>query len=828
MRVSYNWIRELLPALAASPQEVADRLSAAGLAVDGVTPYGAALGEVRVARVTAIEPHPKRSGLRLVTVDHGSGTQQVVCGAANVPEPPGLVVLAPLGAKLPAFPEPLAARAIGGVKSEGMLVSETELGLAESSEGIIVLPPGSAEAGRTLAELVPGAVDFILELDVTPNRPDALGHVGVARELAALYGTRFTQAPLGELEGASDELASLVSVENRDLERCPHYAAGAVLGVTIAPSPLWLKWRLESLGVRAISNVVDVTNLLLFEYGQPLHAFDLDNVRGGRIVVRRAAEGEPFTTLDGVARTLVADDLVIADGEGAVALAGVMGGKDSEIGVKTTRVLLECAYFVPRGVRRTSRRHALHTESSHRFERGVDYGALPRVLERAKRLLAELAGGRIVKGSIHARGSGTPEPVMTLRSARLDALLGTPVPFAEATGIIERLGFPVVTQGSGASATAEVRGVSYRPDVTLEVDLIEEVARVRGFDKIPTLLPATLPRRGRRNGELERAAAQFAVELGLCEALTYAFVSPTDLAKVHAPPVAVRVKNPLGEERSVMRTSLLPGLLGALATARRHGENAARLFCVGATFHEPVRETSQGARPRLAEDVGRLPSERLRFAAVLAGPRREHLVPTPPDVDVYDAKAVALEMVARIAGREASVRALGNAPGAAGLHPRGAAEVLVGDVAVGRFGPLHPEVIESLDLGGPALVVELDLEELGRLGKDVPQYRPVPRVPPVTRDLSLVVGAELFAERVAGSLASAAGELCESIEVVGDFRGGSVPEGKRSLTFRVVYRDPKARAGADDARTLTDQEVDAVEKRMVEAARTSFGVELRG
>ena len=282
MRVSYNWIRELLPALTASPQEVAERLSAAGLAVDGVARYGAALGEVRVARVTAIEPHPKRSGLRLVTVDHGSGTQQLVCGAANVPDPPGLVVLAALGAKLPAFPEPLGARAIGGVNSEGMLVSETELGLAETSEGIIVLPPGSAEVGRTLAELVPGAVDFILELDVTPNRPDALGHVGVARELAALYGTRFTQAPLGELEGTSDELASLVAVDNRDLERCPHYSAGAVLEVNVGPSPLWLKWRLESLGVRAISNVVDVTNLLLFEYGQPLHAFDLDNVRGGR------------------------------------------------------------------------------------------------------------------------------------------------------------------------------------------------------------------------------------------------------------------------------------------------------------------------------------------------------------------------------------------------------------------------------------------------------------------------------------------------------------------------------------------------------------------
>jgi phenylalanyl-tRNA synthetase beta chain len=829
MRVSYNWIRELLPALAAPPEEVAARLSGAGLAVDGISRFGAALAEVRVARVTAIEPHPKRSNLRLVTVEHGAGSQQVVCGASNVPEPPGLVVLAPLGAKLPAFPEPLAPREIGGVKSEGMLASEAELGITESADGILVLPPGSAEPGQTLAEVVPGAVDWIFELDVTPNRPDALGHVGVARELAALYGLRFEQPPLGSPPAEpSAELASLVEVDNRDIERCPHYAAGAVLDVKVAPSPLWLRFRLESLGVRAISNVVDVTNLLLFEYGQPLHAFDLDNVRGGRIVVRRAGEAEPFTTLDGVERRLVADDLVIADGEGAVALAGVMGGKHSEIGEKTTRVLLECAYFAPRGVRRTSRRQGLHTESSHRFERGVDYGALPRVLERAKALLGELAGGRIVPGAIHARGAAASEPTITLRSARLDALLGVQVPFAEATAILERLGFSVVTHGTGSAATAEVRGVSFRPDVAREVDLIEEIARVRGFDQIPTSLPKALPRRPRRFGDLDREAALAALNLGLSEALTYAFVSAKDLENLKAPPVSVRVKNPLGEERSAMRTSLLPGLLGALAAARRHGEHAVRLFCVGATFHEPVREASDGYRPRLADDVGRLPVERLRFAALLAGPRREHLVPTPADVDVYDAKAVALEMVARLTGNEASVRSLGSDPRAAGLHPRGAADVLVGDVSVGRFGPLHPDVVLAFDLGGPALVVELDLEALGGLGKVVPRYRQVPRLPAVTRDLSLVVGAELFAERVASKLAEAAGELCESIEVVGDFRGGSVPEGRRSLTFRVVYRDPKARAGADDARTLTDQEVDAVEKRMMEAARTSLGVELRG
>jgi phenylalanyl-tRNA synthetase beta chain len=417
---------------------------------------------------------------------------------------------------------------------------------------------------------------------------------------------------------------------------------------------------------------------------------------------------------------------------------------------------------------------------------------------------------------------------MALRSSRLDALLGAPVPFAEATGILERLGFSVVSRGAGSAASAEVRGVSFRPDVTSEVDLIEEVARVRGFDAIPSALPAALPRKPRRAGELEREVTLAAVNLGLCEALTYAFVSPKDLESLRAEPPTVRVKNPLGEERSVMRTSLLPGLLGALGAARRHGELDVRLFCVGATFHEPVKATTSGLRHRLEEDVGRLPAERLGFAAVIAGTRIEHLNPTPGDVDVYDAKAVAIEMVERVSGRRAMVRAFGTEPGAAGLHPRGAAQVLVDGAPVGRFGPLHPDVVEALDLGGTALAVELDLDALEALGKAAPRFRPVPRLPAVTRDLSLVVASDLFAERVSEKLVAAAGELCESIDVVADFRGGSVPAGRRSLTFRVVYRDPKARAGTDDARTLTDQEVDAVEKRMVEAARSSFGAELRG
>jgi len=827
MRASYRWLKELLPGLTASPSEVALRFGGAGLAVDGVRSFGAGLEALLVVRVLAKEAHPKRASLNLITVDRGGVEQRVVCGASNVPAPGGLVVLAPLGATLPGMDGPLTPREIGGVLSEGMLCSETELGLAESADGILILPEGSAAPGARFVDAFPAAQDTIYELDVTPNRPDALGHVGLARELAALLGLPFTPPSAGTpLKSASESLDALIKVDNRDTERCPHYAAGAVLDVIIAPSPLWLKWRLHSLGVRPISNVVDITNWLLLEFGQPLHAFDLDQVRGGQIIVRRATTAEPFATLDGIARTLDADDLVIADAEGPSALAGVMGGQVSEIRETTRRVLVESAYFVARGVRRTARRYGLHTEASHRFERGVDYGQVELVLSRAKTLLSELASGRAVPGAIHARGAQPALPEITLRSSRLDALLGAPVPFTEACAIIERLGFPVLElSGNGSSALLRTRAVSFRPDITREVDLIEEVCRVRGLDAIPTRLPAVIPQPPRTTGKLERDVGAAAVALGLSEAVTYAFVSESDLAKVHAPKPSVRLSNPLSEERNVMRTSLLPGLLEALRRARRRGETRARLFTLGSCFGALVTETAAGTRPRLAADVGNLPREELRFAAVLAGTRHEYLSLKPEEVDVYDAKGLAVELIERVTGKLASVRLSAQKP--AHLHPRGASDIWVGDVLLGQLGPLHPDVVDALDLGHTAQIVELDLEALQRVGKSIPQFRAIPRLPAVTRDLSLVVADAVGAGKVGEILERAGGTLCESIELLALFRGGSLPEGQKSLTFRVICRDPKARTLAEEARTLTDKEVDEVQARMVKAAQAEFGAALR-
>lgn len=859
MRISFRWLCELLPALDREPSELADLLSGVGLAVDGVQLLGESLESLRLAAVQRIAPHPARSSLRLVTVSTGDAEHTVVCGAKNVPEQ-GMVVLAGLGTKLPGVSFTLTARDIGGVVSEGMLCSESELGLADTSDGILTLPPGAFAPGTPFVEAFPEAHDTIFEIDVTPNRPDALGHLGVARDLAALLGIPLKQpGPGAPPQDKSTSLDALVTVTNRAPERCPHYAAGAVRGLAVGPSPDWMRWRLHRLGVRPISNVVDVTNWLLLEFGQPMHAFDLAKVSGASIDVRLARKGEKLRTLDGEERALDADDLLICDGAGPTALAGVMGGADSEIQDDTKDVLLECAYFTPQGVRRTARRHGMHTESSHRFERGTDHGAIDLVLQRAQHLLCELAGGKAVPGTLHLRGAEQPLPSIELRESRVAQLLGVHVPFKQATRTLQRLGFDIeFLQETSDGAVARVRGATWRPDVELEVDLIEEIARMRGLDNVPTVLPAIRPQRPRTSGRLERQVATIAAELGLSEALTYAFVSPRELTALRAPEPVVVLSNPLSEERSVLRTSLLPGLLEALRRARRRGERNVRLFSVGATFLPPNPDAPVSeARPRQPEDGAALPEERLCFAAVLAGARLEHLSLKAPELDVYDAKGAALELVERLTRREARVVGVGagtrqgnpsghQSPGSQRsgqqrterqspeqlrtqhLHPRGAAEIFVGDARVGRLGPLHPDVVDELDLDGTAQVIELDLVALEQVGQVVPRYRPIPKLPAIVRDLSLVVSEDVPASDVGQAIRDAAGSLCESVQLAAEFRGGSVPEGHRSLTYRVVYRDPKAAERAEEARTLTDKEIDQLQQQVLRTAQERVGATLRG
>ena len=816
MKASYRWLRELVPQLddpqSPAPRDLAARLTSGGLEIEGVIDFGAAADACVVARVVAVRPHPTKSGLRLVMVDRGTGHQEVVCGAPNVPDPGGLVVLAPLGAHLPAKKVTIAKRAIAGVESEGMLCSENELGIGDDHDGILVLPAGTAEPGTKLSQAVPAMRDTVFEINVTANRPDALGHIGLAREIAALYGFPF-QVPsiTGTSTGPSaTPIRDLVTIEVQDSERCPHYGAAAVVDIAIAPSPT-TRYRLHALGVRSISNVVDVTNLVMLAWGHPMHAFDLDRVRGGRIVVRRAKEGEKLTTLDGIERTLVADDLLICDGEGPVALAGIMGGASSEIQPHTKRVLFEVAWFDPRGVRRTARRHAMHTESSHRFERGVDPGDVINVLEDAVAMTLALAGGRRAEGRMHVQGTrvltqptAPARRALELRSHRLRELLGIDVPFAEAVGILERLGCDVASKDA---TSCEVLVPTHRPDLRREVDLVEEVIRVRGLDAIPAQLPAIRASRdvGGRE-ELARRARDAATSLGLSEAITYAFTSARALEVLGAPKPTVHLKNPLGEHHAVMRTSILPGLLDAVANARRHGERDFREFTLGPVF--------LAAKP----DGDGLPDERLRIGVALAGDRPGWLE-KPKPIDVWDLKGFATSIVQRIAGIAVSVEVVPctreEAP--AHLHPRGAAFVHAGGRLVGSFGPLHPDVVEALGLDGEVLVAELELDPFAV--PQVPQYTTIPRFPASTRDVALVVKDDVRAGEVEGAVKTAAGPLAEGVKIFDRFVGGQIPAGFSSLAFHVVYRAPD--------RTLTDAEVDAAHANVVKEVGERFGATLR-
>lgn len=828
MLLSYNWLRELLPTLTASPSAIGEKLTSIGLELEEQRDVGIGLESLRLVEVTKIEPHPNRDKLRLVTVSYGQVTQTVVCGAANVPDPGGLVVLAPLGAYLPAVDLKLEPRKLGGIVSEGMLCSEEELGLAPAADGILTFAPGTFEPGTPFYAAFPDAKDTIFRIGVTPNRPDALGHRGVARDLAAAFGLDFSpKTPdFGKLAQGGDALRQRLSVVNEAPEACPRYGAALVDGVAVKTSPEWLRWRLTSLGIRPISNVVDITNLVLLEFGNPMHAFDLANVDGGRIVIRHAAPGERMTTLDGGERELVVSDLVIADAKRPTALAGIMGGKDSEISETTTTVLLEAAYFTPGGVRKSARKLAMHTDSSYRFERGVNSQALEEVLARASQLLEELASG-VPVGAAFFDGHLPAAPEVRLRGARLDQLLGVNVPFSEVCTILGRLGF---VQGAtdDAEASAVFRVPAWRPDVSMEADLIEEVARIRGLEAIPAKLPSILPQVPSPSGRLEREVRKVAAGLGLDEAVSYSFVSPKDLAALGAPEPSVTLNHPLSEERSVMTTSLLPGLVEAYRRAARHGHPDLRLFTVGSKFLPVRRKTTRGAsaaaRPVAETDVDRLPEERFSFAALLAGERANYLSKAEP-LDVYDAKGVAVELIARLTGHSCElVRA--SAAEAAHLHPRSRAVLKVDGQVIGSLGALHPNVAEKLDVPPQVYVIEVCLDTLENIGSVKKRYRPIPRLPAVTRDIALEAPEQLTAGDILTTIKTSGGELCESVELFDLYTGSNLEPGRRSLAFRVVYRDPKAVTDPEKATTLTDKQVDK-QHASVTAAVQKLGVAIR-
>jgi phenylalanyl-tRNA synthetase beta chain len=796
MRVPYGWVREFVEGL---PEvgEVAERLTMSGLEVESITrPDPRLVDGLVTARIVEMGKHPNADRLTLCRVDDGSEIVSIVCGATNH-EAGDAVVLARPGTVLPDGRKIVRSK-IRGEESRGMLCSASEIGLGDDQSGIIILD-ASITPGQNAARIL-GIDDAILEISVTPNRGDCLSVRGLAREIAAVCDLHLTaefarQTPLPKGAGRF-----AIRIEAAD--GCPLYAGIEVRDVRIGPSPEWLVARLRASGLRPINNVVDVTNYLLWECGQPLHAFDADLLAGAEVSVGRAGTEATIETLDGQARRLEAKDLVIRDRAGAIALAGVMGGARTAVRDTTRNLFLESAIFAATSVRSTSRRLGLISDSSYRFERGVDPAGVETTLVRAATLIAEIAGGRI-EGGVCRAGAGVPaRSAIPLRPARISALLGGDVSREEASGLLARLGADVATSGDGSMA---VRVPSHRHDLEREVDLIEEVARLRGYDTIAAVAPALT-----RTEPVGRALSATATRVrgalrarGLSEIVALSFCSTADNRRfrgLHEPAAdAVCVENPLRSDTGELRRSLLPGLLFARATNVRNGVPRSDLFTVARTF------SSSTQLPEI-DAIGGL----------LAGPRRQRAPGDGGEPTFWDIKGLVDHVATAVGCR--TMPSWSPLAARADVHPRAAAEARIGDHVIGYGGEVHPEVLAELDMEGPVLVFELDLGRLARLPERV-TYRPVPRFPASSRDVSLLVGEDLTAGRVLEEMLAAKEPLLESAAVFDEYRGPGLPSGRRALAFRLTYR-------AED-RTMTDEEVTEAHRGVLNRVVSALGVEPR-
>ena len=789
MKFSLEWLSGFVAPLPAL-ETLCERLTMAGLEVEGTETYTATLDQVVVARVTGTRAHPNADQLRVCTVDAGDGRErEVVCGAPNV-RPGMLACLALPGARLVNGVN-VAADAIRGVRSEGMLCSAAEIGLGDDDAGLLELQ-ANAVPGTTLGALCP-AEDTWMELGLTPNRGDCLSLLGVARELSALQGLELKQPDTTAVAPAHPQE---FPVRLQEPALCPRYA-GRVLEQVDAnrPTPLWMRERLRSAGVRCISLVVDITNYVMLELGQPLHAFDFDALVGG-IEVRRAFRGESLTLLDGSTPVLDEACLVIADSQRALALAGVMGGRDSGVHADTRRVFLESAWFDPVAIAGTARRLKLHTDASHRFERGVDPDGQVRAIEMAARLLVELGGASA--GPVRCVEAGQrpmPNPI-SFRLARANSLLGTRFSEADARAIFQRLKLRI----EGDGEVWQVTPPSYRSDLSREEDLVEELARLAGYANLPASLPSIELSLQAEPPEtaLPDLVRDALTGVGYTEAITYSFIAP-ELWDLFAGTLAPRaLTNPISSEMAVMRASLIPGLLGVLAHNQKRQVGDQRLFEVGMVFRE--------------EGTGLMQTNRVA-GVVMGTAEPEQWGRVARSVDFFDVKQD-VESLLRACGLGEIDYKPAELPG---LHPGATAQLFVAGKALGSVGLVHPRVCRRLELSGTPVVFELSLQALQDAG--LPSFKPFSRFPSTRRDLALVVAEEVPAGEVLGCVRRAGGELLRDLQLFDVYRGQGIDSGKKSLALGLLFQAPSS--------TLVDSQVEALVTQITEQLRTELGASLR-
>ena len=782
MKVSLNWLNELVE-IPADVAALSDLLTKAGVEVEGIETHGCTIDKVVVAQILESVQHPNADRLSVCKVNDGTATRQIVCGAKNY-KVGDKVPLALPGAVMPGDFK-IKVGKLRGVESEGMMCSAKELGLPEGEDGLLILPADSV-VGTPITQLFPA--ETVLDVEVTPNRPDLLCHVGMAREIATLLGKPLT-LPEAILATAGTASQPTADITLEAVEACPFYSARRIRGVKVGPSPAWLRAKLESIGIRSINNIVDVTNYVMLELGQPLHAFDLAKLNGG-IRVRMAAEGEQFLALDGRTYTLAPRHLMIADQKHAVAIAGVMGGEDSGVTESATDILLESAYFTPAGIRRTSRELGLSSDASYRYERGIDLAGVLPASARAVQLILEVAGGEAEPIAGAAGTSLVPELTVPFRLERCRAVLGADVSAETVDRILTGFGLAKTENGW--------RIPSFRPDLTREIDLIEEVARVIGIEAVPareqTRYTDSSPADKRHDQAMRLRRRLAAPGLGFHEARSLTLISEKAAAAFPVGEVR-RVRNPLIEDQVVLRPSLIPGLLESLTRNVRAGVRDLRLFEVGRIFRADARE------------------ERTALALLWSGAAApaSWRDPKPRGADFFDLKGVIAALNLDGITWEPTT------------HPALvlAMELRRGETVVGLAGQLTPARARELDATAPVLVAEIDLD-LFEAAPAMGRFVELPKFPAVTRDIAMVASASVAHGKIESVLRSANEPLLVDVElfdVFTDPTGQRIPVDQKSVAYALTYRSSE--------RTLTAEEVAQAHARLKERLKAELSVSFR-
>ncbi len=790
MRVSYNWLKEYIN-LDLSPEEIAEKLTLLGLEVDYIEDWSYLYKDLLIGKVKKIKPHPRADKLTLVDVEAGEKSFRVVCGAPNVKKGQK-VVLAPAGTTLPDGME-LKNTKIRGEISEGMICSADELKLQEErSEGIFVLDE-DAVPGEKFAPYF-NLDDHIFVLDLTPNYGYALNMLGVARELSAAFDREINYPHIKE-EKESGRAEDLISVEVTDSKLCPRYTARIVEGVNVDESPWWIKIRLMAAGIRPVNNIADITNYVMLEMGQPLHAFDYDKIQDKIIKVRPAKRGEKLVTLDDRERELSDQDLVIADAKKPLGLAGVMGGLESEISSKTNNILLEAACFNPYNIRRTAKKFILHSPSSHRFERGIDIENITRASRRAAQLMAEIAGGEVIGGIVDIYPK-LKEPVrLRVRPQRVNEVLGTDISRMEMKSILEKLHFKV-QDSKRMEGAFRVQVPSFRNDIKIEADLIEEVARIYGYGEIRGSLPRMDMEIGRRKPtqKIEEKIREIFQRAGLHQTINLPLVRK-DEGFYNTEGLPLTLTNPISVDNSCLRQEILPGLLRSLEFNTKRQEKSAGLYELGDVF------------------PGNGPGQRSRLAVVLMGATEgESWQADAPDF-------FALKGILETLGFEMGVGISLERSELEFLHPGRQGEIFLNGKKAGFIGELHSGLQEDYRFPSRVAVMEMEMEPLVEEATLEPDYRGVPRYPATSRDLALTIKEEIPSVQIESLIKKEGGPFLETVTLFDLYRGAQIPDNCKSLAYRMVFRSKE--------RTLTDEEIDRTVEGIIKKAQKEFNADVR-